>query len=74
MDFDLLTLRMAIVCDDAAQREALRRAAGMAPVPIDVTVFGREQTASARDELASNAADIVFLDGDLPPEERDALV
>lgn len=74
MDFDLITLRMAIVCGDAAQCEALRRAAGMASMPIDVAVFGREQKASAHDKLASGEADIVFIDAVLPSAECHALV
>lgn len=74
MDLDLLTLKMAIVAnDDTAQGDVLRRAAAMAPVPIDVVTFGLGQTAPAHDLLAGGI-DMLFLDCDLAPGARGALV
>ena len=74
MDLDFLSLKMVVVCGHATQRVALRGAAGMAPVPIDVVEFGCQQTAAAQDLLGRGAVDILFIDGELPPTARNALV
>jgi CheY-like chemotaxis protein len=73
MDLDIVSVKMAVVGGPAAQREVLRSAAGMAPVPIEVVEFDAGPTASMQDRLTRGAADIVILDCDLAPATHDAL-
>lgn len=73
MDLDLLTLKMVIVAGDDAALGFLAQAAGMAPMPIDLVTFGFGETASAHEVLAGGV-DMLFLDCDLAPGVRSALV
>jgi CheY-like chemotaxis protein len=73
MDGDLLRLKMAVVADDAAQGEVLRQAAAMASAPIDIVALRLGEAARAKELLARGELDMVFLDCDLTPSDRDAL-
>ena len=73
MNFDLLTLKMAVIAVDDTVPALLREAAGMAPVPIEVVSFGVGEAAPARDLLA-DGVDMLFLDGDLASGDRQSLV
>jgi CheY-like chemotaxis protein len=70
---DLLTLKMAVVTNDETALDCVRRAAGAAPVPVEVTIFGFGETVPARDLLA-RGVDMLFLDCDLAPDVRGALI
>jgi len=73
MNLDIVSLKMAVVGGHTAQREVLRGAAAMAPVPIDVVEFDAGQTSSVRDMLTRGAVDIVVLGEDLAPAAHDIL-
>jgi len=74
MNVDLVTLKMTIVGGDDAQCEALRRAAAMAPVPIDVTTFSARQCARLARAVGRDAPDMLCVDFALPAGKRSGLL
>lgn len=72
-DMDLLTLKMAVIANDDTVLGLLHRAAGAAPMPVDVVTFGFGQIEPAHDLLARGEADMLFLDCDLSSGARGAL-
>jgi CheY-like chemotaxis protein len=72
---DLVTLKVLIASEAAAERALLRRVASQASVPIDVVeVEDAGSAAAVCDVLARNNPDIVFLDSRMPRADRQTVL
>jgi CheY-like chemotaxis protein len=71
---DFLTLKMLIVSDAAAEREAIRRVAVEASIPIEVTEVEPGAKINAITDLLSTPFDIVLFDSRMPKGDRQTLL
>ena len=70
MDTDLVTLRLLLVVPAASLRTLLRRGAGLAPVPVEVT---EAASIAAVESHLAGGSDLLVVDGTLPAQERDVI-
>lgn len=71
---DFLTLKMLIVSDAAAEREAVRRVAVEAPIPIEVTEAEASAKLDAITDLLTAPFDVVLFDSRLSRADRQTLL
>jgi CheY-like chemotaxis protein len=75
MGDDLVALRILIVSDAAAERDALRSAASQASVMIDVAEVDRIADATPTcKRLANDEVDVIFLDSRMSHDGRQAVI
>src|SRR5215468_5900422 len=72
MSDDLMSVRILAAFGSAQDRSLLRRAAAMAPIPVDI--IEADSVAAARSRLLANAIDVAFLDVEAAPDELTSFI
>ncbi len=65
---DLISLRVLLCSASAAERDLMRRGAGVASVPVEIVEA--ESAAAARAKITANNIDAIFIDAAIPAAER----
>ncbi len=75
MSEDLVSLKILLVSEAAAERETIRRAASQVSVPIEVVeIEATEDETPVRERLAKEDFDAIFFDSRMSRQSRQALI